>query len=539
MKQLSFFESTEAGEKDEQENWHKLSLEFIPTSLIGLYDNKIVYCNQYAVNFFSASIKNNLLSKDVSDFILPEFKDEFFQFILSISKSAKTCEKITLKLRNFADEIMEAELQHIFTSIDDQISLVLIQRKTNDKRKELIQQTNLKILQAANSFFPLEELCDYLYKIITDIIPVKNFYVALYDKSKRILSFPYYRDEFNAKPQERKFGNGLTEYVITTRSTLFLNKEKVKEFIKKGYIASLEVPVIGWMGVPLKIQEEISGAIVVKEYYNENVLTDDAKEILELVSFPVSRAIERAIIEEERKIYLEKLQDLNKAKDKFFSIISHDLKSPFNSILGFTEILKEQDGFLENKEREQIFNSLYNSTRNIYNLLNNLLQYSRFQAGLVEFEQVSLNLWDAANENIEILKGNAFKKQIKIQCLINKDLIVLCDKEMLNSVFRNLINNAIKFTKEGGEIVMETKVENGYANIFIKDNGIGMDEKSLANLFKPDLKKSTPGTNMEEGTGLGLILVKEFIEKNEGQISVKSKPGKGSEFVFSLKLFQS
>jgi signal transduction histidine kinase len=171
--------------------------------------------------------------------------------------------------------------------------------------------------------------------------------------------------------------------------------------------------------------------------------------------------------------------------------------------------------------------------------LNNLLQYSRFQAGLVEFEQVSLNLWDAANENIEILKGNAFKKQIKIQCLINKDLIVLCDKEMLNSVFRNLINNAIKFTKEGGEIVMETKVENGYANIFIKDNGIGMDEKSLANLFKPDLKKSTPGTNMEEGTGLGLILVKEFIEKNEGQISVKSKPGKGSEFVFSLKLFQS
>lgn len=335
---------------------------------------------------------------------------------------------------------------------------------------------------------------------------------------------------------DRKFGNGLTEYVIRTKKTLYLNRDKIIHFLRKGYIASLEVPVAGWLGVPLLIHEDIGGAIVIKEYHEEHKLNEDAKEIMELVSYPISRAIERAIVDEERKKYTEKLLELNKAKDKFFSIISHDLKSPFNSILGFTEILKEQDNELEEADRKQIFNSLYNSTRNTLNLLNNLLQYSRFQIGLVNFEPHPLHLMQVVKENINILEGTALKKKINLKNNLNEDIVVSSDGEMLNSILRNLINNAIKFTSESGEISVSASVEKDFARIKIKDSGVGMSKETLDNLFKMDSKKSTPGTNKEEGTGLGLLLVKEFVEKNGGQIIVKSEVEKGSEFSFTLRL---
>jgi signal transduction histidine kinase len=141
-------------------------------------------------------------------------------------------------------------------------------------------------------------------------------------------------------------------------------------------------------------------------------------------------------------------------------------------------------------------------------------------------------------ENLNILEGTALKKQIHLKNNLNEDIVVSSDGEMLNSIFRNLINNAIKFTRESGEISISASAEKDFAIIKIKDSGVGMSTETLANLFKMDSKKSTPGTNKEEGTGLGLLLVKEFVEKNGGEIIVQSEVGKGSEFSFTLRLFR-
>jgi signal transduction histidine kinase len=537
--QLSFFEPMDKNKKGGEDDWGKQSLELIPTALIGLSNRKIIYCNQSAIELFSASDKDKLLTRKLSDFVSSRFKEKLISYLYVISKSPKTNEKIIVKLKNFKRKTIEVELQHISTSLASQnFLLIALKDITSDKKKEIVQKTILKILNAGNSALSVESVCDHLYKTVVDIIPVNNFYVALHDKTKHMLTFPYYKDDFNAKPADRKFGNGLTEYVIRTKKTLFLDKDRIIHFIKRGYIASLEVPVTGWLGVPLMIHEDIAGAIVIKEYTEDHFLNEDAKEIMELVSYPIARAIERAIVDEDRKKYTEELQELNKAKDKFFSIISHDLKSPFNSILGFTEILKEQNNILEEREREQIFNSLYSSTRNTYNLLNNLLQYSRFQVGLVEFDPQPIGLMQVIKENFNILEGTALKKQIILKNNLKEDIVVASDREMLNSIFRNLINNAVKFTRESGEISISASVEKEFAKIIIKDSGVGMSKETLVKLFKMDSKKSTPGTNKEEGTGLGLLLVKEFVEKNGGEIQVKSEIGKGSEFAFTLKLFR-
>ncbi|MDR3626586.1 MAG: GAF domain-containing sensor histidine kinase, partial [Ignavibacteriaceae bacterium] len=507
---------------DDRQSWGKDSLEFLPTALIGISNKNIIYCNQSALALFNASDKTKLLTKKLSDFVSSRHKEKLLSYLYAVTKSPGSNEKVVLKFKNLDKKTLELELCHVSTTFEGHnFSLIALRDITSDKKKEIVQRTILKILNAGNSSLSIENLCDYLYKTVADIVPVKNFYVAIYDKTKQLLTFPFYKDDFSPKPADRKFGNGLTEYVIKTKKTLFLSKDKIHHFIHKGLIASSDVPVTGWLGVPLVIHEDIGGAIVIKEYHEENLLSEEAKEIIELVAYPISRAIERAIVDEERKKYTFKLQELNKAKDKFFSIISHDLKSPFNSILGFTEILKDQSSLLEEGEREQIFNSLYNSTRNTYNLLNNLLQYSKFQVGLVEFKPQPINLKQVVKENLNILEGTALKKQIYLNNNLKEDIVVASDGEMLNSILRNLINNAIKFTKESGEISISASEEKDFAKIKIKDSGVGMSTETLNNLFKMDAKKSTPGTNKEEGTGLGLLLVKEFVERNGGQIFVK------------------
>ncbi|MCL5030531.1 MAG: GAF domain-containing sensor histidine kinase [Bacteroidetes bacterium] len=417
--------------------------------------------------------------------------------------------------------------------------MAILREKSLNKNQEIIKNTNLKILQAINSTYSLEEICDYLYKTVKEIIDIKNFYVAIYDKLNHSLSFPYYIDEYNTKPIKRKFGNGLTEYVIKTKEILLLNDKIIDEKISEGIIVPSNISVKGWLGVPLFIHDDIAGAIVIKEYQRENFLDDNIKQIIELVSYPISRVIERAIIDQTRKNFTQKLQELNNSKDKFFSIISHDLKSPFNSILGFTEILKEQNESLTKEDLQQIYDSLYNSARKTFNLLNNLLQYSRFQTGLEEFNPSEINLLDVVEENLALFEGAALKKQIKIINNINNNSLIYADKEMLNSILRNLINNAIKFTYPGGQVFIYSLVNDNYMKISVKDSGVGMDIETINNLFKLESKKSNPGTNKEEGTGLGLILVKEFVERNGGKIFVDSKIGVGSEFSFTVKSYNS
>jgi signal transduction histidine kinase len=232
------------------------------------------------------------------------------------------------------------------------------------------------------------------------------------------------------------------------------------------------------------------------------------------------------------------LEELNQTKDNFFSIISHDLRSPFDSILGFTEVLKNDFEELTKEELKLYLDSLYHSSRHIYSLLNNLLQYSRFQLGKTEFEQEPLSLMKIIEQNLEMLGGSALKKEIKMVNLLADDIFVFADEDMLNSILLNLITNAIKFSKRGGEITISAEYQNGFANISVKDTGIGMDEQTLKKIFKLDAKKSTPGTENETGTGLGLLIVKEFVEKHDGSIKVTSQPSKGSIFSFTLPLAQ-
>ncbi len=246
-----------------------------------------------------------------------------------------------------------------------------------------------------------------------------------------------------------------------------------------------------------------------------------------------------AVQKERIEIKNKKLNELNATKDKFFSIIAHDLKSPFNVILSLTELLLDNHDDFDECETHEMIKSLNISSKDAFRLLENLLTWSRAQTGKMAYLPEKLNLRTVVLETIGVLQGQANIKDIQIRNRIQDRDFIFADKNMLSTIFRNLISNAIKFTPQGGEILIDAnKVvgenEQNFTRISVKDNGVGISKEMQAKLFDITENSSTEGTENETGTGLGLILCEEFIKKHQGGIFVESEKGKGSKFVFTI-----
>lgn len=250
----------------------------------------------------------------------------------------------------------------------------------------------------------------------------------------------------------------------------------------------------------------------------------------------ISRDVtDRKIAELQLQKYSAELQELIATKDKFFSIIAHDLKTPFNSILGLSEILKDEAKNLEIDAIIQYSDIIHSTSSNTYQLLENLLDWARVQQSRIIFNPEPLLLEKLVNGVTELNIEKADRKKVSFINHVPKQMIVLADQEMLKTILRNLISNALKFTPTNGEIEIAAKSGPGIIEISVKDTGTGISKEDLDKLFKVDSNFTKRGTENEKGTGLGLILCKEFIEKHGGTIWVESEEGKGSTFSFTIK----
>jgi len=232
----------------------------------------------------------------------------------------------------------------------------------------------------------------------------------------------------------------------------------------------------------------------------------------------------------------ENLQKLNATKDKFFSIIAHDLKSPFNAILGFNQTLSINYADYDDEERKTMINLVGDTAKSTYSLLENLLTWSCSQRGSIKIHKEVHKLNKLVEDSISAYAGAAKIKNIQVNNMISDDICVIADKETMKIVISNLFNNAIKFSDNGGEITLACKLNNGHIEMCTQDTGIGMSEQIMAGLFKLEKNVQRKGTAEEQGTGLGLILCQEFIAKNDGEIWVESEENEGSKLYFSLPL---
>ncbi|MBK6607117.1 MAG: hybrid sensor histidine kinase/response regulator [Leptospiraceae bacterium] len=235
----------------------------------------------------------------------------------------------------------------------------------------------------------------------------------------------------------------------------------------------------------------------------------------------------------------EQLKELNATKDKFFSIIAHDLKNPFNTLLGFSKLLFENAPNYTTDQIQQYAQIMNHTAKQSYALLENLMQWAKSQTEKIKIIPRNSSMNELLSITIPIINGSALKKNITIESNISTEDIVYADNSLTATILRNLLTNAIKFTHANGKITVSTQRKDIFLEVSITDTGVGIEPMNIDKLFRIDSKVTSHGTDNEEGTGLGLILCKEFVEKQGGTIWANSEVGKGSTFTFTLPLAET
>lgn len=338
-------------------------------------------------------------------------------------------------------------------------------------------------------------------------------------EGNKVLAFKYFKD------------------ASVLKDSIF-NKEKMAKFTDLQIRFNLEQQQKE--NLLLKKNNEIQ-EVIIRQHRTVNSIIVGGIVLILIVLFFISRSrmsLKKLSIKLEKSE--KKLMQANSDKDKFFTIMAHDLKSPFNAILGFTEVLKNDYKNLDEKDKTRMIKSISDSTNETYKLLENLLIWSQNETGRIDFKPQKKDLSKIVDEILSLMQIQADTKQIKIENNIKANTIAMVDKDMIHVIFRNLISNAIKFTEKGGQVFIyaENALINGvkFIKISVEDNGVGMTEQEVVKLFSLSENHTSSGTNSEKGTGLGLILCQEFVTKHGGTIWVESKPEVGSVFNFTLPL---
>ena len=324
-------------------------------------------------------------------------------------------------------------------------------------------------------------------------------------------------------------GTGTFYFLLLTFAFIYSNTKKKYWHILFLYLLLASI---------LMVIHFVYPEFIVKYSTNESRMLDFSTTLIIAISiigvmtimFKQSYDKEREVV----KLQSEELKELNATKDKLFSIISHDLKNPFNNLLCILrQILENMDHYSSLEIREHI-KMLEQSSKRGYELLENLLEWSMSQRGRIQYNPTHLNIYEVVKECLLVTENQIFNKNISLHINIDKDAHINADYNMLKTVLRNLLTNAIKYSNSEGNIYLSSEIHNKEVEITIKDEGVGIDKDDLDKLFKIDIKHSTPGTANEHGTGLGLILCYEFVKKHNGKIWVESQKNKGTTFKVSI-----
>jgi PAS domain S-box-containing protein len=400
------------------------------------------------------------------------------------------------------------------------------------------------MMHSHDEFNYLTEVC----KIIIEDCGYKMVWVgyAQNDEHKSVKPVAYYGfdkgyiDQMDITWDDSDHGRGPTGMAIKTGKPFLCKNMKTDPIFKPWRKAAIERGYASSIVLPLKSEGKTFGAVTI--YSTEpdpfshseiNLLTELADDLAYGISFirlsESERSAARAVKESELK-----LKELIATKDKFFNIVAHDLKNPFTSLLGSSELLYDNINQMSVENIKKLALILNDSAKGGYAILQNLLDWSRSQTGMLRFNPERINLRIIIDENIDNLKLQVTNKGISMRSELDEDLFITSDKNMINTVLRNLLSNAVKYTFKKGTVVVHVIKNSKEVIITVRDSGIGILKEKADTLFKLDNSISLPGTEKEQGTGLGLKLCKEFTEKMGGRIWVESTEGQGSSFMFAI-----
>ncbi len=487
--------------------------------------NEFVDCNHKTLEMFRCS-KNEILQKPPYLFSPERQADGELSKLMAIKhiRAAKegTEQHFHWMHRRVDGDLFHAEVSLSLLPFEDKHYILAIVRDIDEKEKykQMIEENNnfmsnlLDSIPSPVAF--LTEQCEVKHCNIK----FDEVFAVINNEKQKEYSLP---EKLKSCTNQHELKNEVTKiitYEFDSELTYFQTYiRRIRRYNEDGFLILL-----------FDITEKISRQ---KELEN---LVDELNNARNEISLEAEKAIDlnNRLLDSEKN-----LKELNSMKDKFFSIIAHDLRNPLSVFHGITSYIKDRYEELDEEEIQDSINDLYTSADKLLNLLENLLAWARSQTGNMEFRPENTDLGEISMTVEYLFKESAKKKGIVIENNIPNNYYLLADRNMLSTIFRNLTSNSIKFTESGGKIKLDAHKDSYFTYIAISDTGTGMDKSTLDKLFNPGEKISTKGTRSEGGTGLGLLMVKEFVDRHNGEIKVESELGKGSVFKIKLPVHQN
>ncbi len=403
-----------------------------------------------------------------------------------------------------------------------------------------------EISEQAHHVKNISELYANLHQIVGNLIPAKNFYIALVEQNKdgRFITFPYYADSINAEFQGKTIqldpeNQTLTGYLIKTGQPLLITPENFQGICREENIQCVGAQPHSWLGTPFYL-DDLAGVVAVQSY-DEVVYTEKDLELMAFVARHLGDALKRKRTVDALKQAKDRAEQAEKNKSTFLANMSHEIRTPMNGIIGLTELVLKSD--IAGHQRTYL-EMVHSSADRLLKLINDILDFSKIEAGKLELNITPFSLRSTIADAVEILAISAAKKNIAMAVDCDKSIPeqLLGDPDKLHQILINLVGNAVKFTNEGGVTLTirrsdATQAKGAPIELYfqVQDTGIGIPQEDIANVFKSFSQVGTTRNSNHRGTGLGLVIAAELVEMMGGKICVESNPGVGTTFYFSAR----
>lgn len=476
-------------------------------------EGRIIIANNAFSEIFGYELSNQLENKDILDLVSNDDILKVAEYFRLRERNKDAPHRFEFLAKRKDKSFFYAEISVARFEKDNNVYLVIIARDVTERKR------------AQKAIRESEEK----YRSITENI---DDFLFTFERSGKLLLPVFYTssvDKITGYSQTEFLSDGRLFIKIIHPDDFSTLKKKLRNLLKSKIqeTGEFELRIISKFGNVVWVRIKV------------NLVRND-KGIIQKIYGLVSDITYRKKAEEELKKSTENLLKVSETKDRFLSIVSHDLRTPFSSILGFTDLLLN-DEELSDEERKQYVRYIQDSSNSMLHLVNSLLDWTRLQAGRIKYEPQKISAAGIIKDALTTITGSAIVKKITVSSSVGDEVLIFADRNLIYQVFNNLLSNSVKFTSAGGKIIISGKraEEPRFIEFSVKDDGVGIKPENIKKLFSIDSKFTSEGTAGEKGSGLGLSLVKEIIEKHGGEISVSSEFGAGTEFRFTLPVASS